>query len=98
MTVQNARATVRMPKYLGARIEFNNMCSVIGCIVRNQSRDGALLKGESPVELPREFDLHILKTDEFYRCATVWDESKALGVRFLANPALRGRRHLRLVS
>jgi hypothetical protein len=87
-----------MPKYLGARIEFNNMCSVIGCIVRNQSRDGALLKVESPVEMPREFELHILKTDEFYRCSTVWEGSEALGVRFLANPAPRGRRHLRLVS
>jgi hypothetical protein len=98
MTLQNARVNVRMPKYLGARIEFNNMCSVIDCIVRNQSCDGALIKVESPVELPREFDLHILKTDEFYRCATVWDESKALGVRFLANPAPRRRRHLHLVS
>ena len=43
MQSRDLRTAVRMPKYLGAKIQFNNRQSLIDCIVRNQSREGALI-------------------------------------------------------
>jgi hypothetical protein len=97
MTSQDARATARMPKYLGAKIEFNNRQSVVDCVVRNQSRSGAMLKIETATELPSVFDLHIIKTGEHQKCVTVWDRPQALGVRFLQGPKPDRRRFLRVV-
>lgn len=98
MNRQDSRAAVRMPKYLGAKIEFNNRQSLINCLVRNQSRDGALLDIETPVDLPEIFDLYINKNDQHYRCALVWKRSKIAGVKFRSEPGSRRPPYLRPVA
>jgi len=90
MKRQEKRARVRMPKYLGAKIEFNNRQSLIDCIIRNQSRDGALLKIETPVDVPEMFDLHVNKTEHHFRCQVAWKRPNEVGVRFCSET---GRRH-----
>jgi regulation of enolase protein 1 (concanavalin A-like superfamily) len=86
-----------MPKYLGANIEFNDGASVIGCIVRNQSDDGALLKLENAIGIPQEFDLHVTKSDQRFRCQLVWNATSEIGVHFRSDPGARGKHYLRLV-
>ena len=98
MQGQDTRTAVRMPRYLGAKIEFNNRQSLIDCIVRNQSRLGAMLKIETPVDLPDIFDLYINKNDQHYRCELVWSRSKEAGVRFRSEPGSRRPPWLRPVS
>lgn len=98
MIGHDPRTAVRMPRYLGGKIEFNNRQSVIDCVVRNQSRDGALLRIETPVELPAAFDLHITKTDRQYACELVWNASKQAGVQFRSEPGSRHKPYLRPVA
>lgn len=81
MSNQEQRASARMRKYLGAKIEFNDRQSLLDCIVRNQSEGGFLLNIESPVDLPLLFDLHINKTSQRYRCRLAWNGSTEAGVR-----------------
>ncbi len=97
MNSREARASVRMPKYLGAIIEFNNRQSVVDCVVRNQSDGGAFLKIDTPVQMPNVFDLFVAKNRESYRCALVWNGPKEMGVRFCSEAGGR-RSHLRIVK
>ena len=98
MQARDLRTAVRMPKYLGAKIQFNNRQSLIDCIVRNQSRDGALIDIETPVDLPEVFDLHINKNDQRYRCELVWNGTNQAGVRFRSEPGSRRPPYLRPVA
>lgn len=98
MKAHDPRSAVRMPRYLGAKIQCDGRRSVINCIVRNQSRDGALIAIDAPVKLPKQFYLHINKTDRRYGCELVWSGSKQAGVRFRAEPGTRRPPYLQPVA
>ena len=98
MIGHDPRKTVRMPRYLGAKIEFNNKQSIVDCVVRNQSRGGALLRLETPVDLPPSFELSIARHETRYRCELVWSRARLTGVRFEQQDETPRRPHLRPVA
>ncbi|MGE5365767.1 MAG: PilZ domain-containing protein [Betaproteobacteria bacterium] len=53
------RASPRQRRLNAAKIVFNNNASVIDCIVRDLSPQGARLIVASPVGIPERFDLRI---------------------------------------
>jgi hypothetical protein len=65
-----------------ARIVFNEGRSVIDCIVRNLSPNGALLVLPSVVGVPETFDLLIESDGSSHRACTRWKGNGKIGVEF----------------
>ena len=68
----------------GARIVFNEGRSTISCTVRNLSGSGALLRVESVLGMPDQFDL-VVSGDAARRCDVVRRTAHELGVAFTVN-------------
>jgi PilZ domain len=64
------------------KIVFNNKSSVIDCMVRNLSRNGACLLVSSVIGVPSTFDL-LIEGDGIGRpCKMVWNNQNRIGVEF----------------
>jgi len=74
------RRTERTRTYLGAQIAFNQRSSVMDCLVRNFSGEGAKLVFSNSVTVPQEFDLSIPKQERTYRVRMVWRRAEEAGV------------------
>jgi hypothetical protein len=70
----------RRRTYLGGRIVFNGRSSTIDCLVRNLSRNGAMLEFSEPVIPSHEFDLCILSRGESLSARVVWCNGVRAGV------------------
>lgn len=81
------RANARQRRLNGAKIVFNNNSSVIDCMVRDLSRQGARLLVASPVGIPDWFELRIDRTGAYYQSKVAWRSGKQIGVSFLTLPA-----------
>ena len=57
--LQERRRLTRKRTLKGGRIVFNNGRSVIDCVVRNMTPQGALLTLPSILGVPKTFDLYI---------------------------------------
>jgi hypothetical protein len=64
------------------KIIFNRRLSVVDCIVRNLSDEGATLELGSPVGLPETFDLSIPWDDLKRSCRVSWKSTTKIGVKF----------------
>ena len=68
--------------FKGGKVSFNNGSSVVDCVVRDLSEDGARLEFESYFDCPHLVRLHITG-GEVYDCEVRWFANKVMGVRFL---------------
>jgi len=66
------------------KIVFNNKNSVIDCMVRNLSRNGACLLVSSVIGVPSTFDLLVEGECVSRRCKMVWNNQNRVGVEFRA--------------
>jgi hypothetical protein len=81
------RKTVRTRSFFGGKIEFNHQNSLMDCVVRNISSDGAKLVFTNTAAVPREFTLSIPKQDQSFRARMVWQNTNEAGVAFSTRQA-----------
>ena len=74
------RESDRRRTYLCGRITFNDRVSTMDCLIRNLSRNGAMLEFPGPVMPPHELDLCILGRAESRRGRLVWYDGVRAGV------------------
>jgi len=83
MTEDNERrARPRRRVLKAAKIIFNDQKSVIDCVVRNETENGARLKVGGTTGIPDEFSLKIMEAPA-RRCRTIWRSAYELGVAFV---------------
>lgn len=59
--------------------------SVIGCVVRNISPEGAAIDVENPAFVPARFRLVMAKDSSTRDCTVIWIKQKRIGVSFVAS-------------
>jgi PilZ domain len=74
------RRSERRRTYLSGRIVFNERSSTLDCLVRNLSRNGAMLKFSEPMVPRHAIDLCILSRAESLRARVVWRDGARVGV------------------
>jgi hypothetical protein len=82
--MQQRRQCVRMRTFLGAQIAFNARQSVMDCLIRDYSDDGARIAFPHSVTLPDEFDLYVRHKQNGFRARTIWRTGDEIGVRFVS--------------
>jgi hypothetical protein len=60
--------------------------SVMSCVVRNISPEGAAIDVDNPAFIPPRFRLVIAKDSSVYECKTIWIQQNRIGVAFAAMP------------
>jgi hypothetical protein len=80
------RVSPRQRRLNGAKIVFNNDSSVIDCVVRDLSPQGARLLVASPVGIPGQFDLRIERNGVCHPSKVAWRANNQIGVMFLDCP------------
>jgi hypothetical protein len=60
--------------------------SVMSCMVRNISPEGAAIDVENPAYVPAHFRLVMASDSSVYECSIVWIQQKRIGVTFNATP------------
>jgi hypothetical protein len=60
--------------------------SVMSCVVRNISPEGAAIDVDNPAFVPPRFRLVIAKDSSVYECKTIWIQQNRIGVAFAAVP------------
>ena len=78
----NQRRNERRRTLKEGRIIFNDHQSVINCLVRNLSDNGACLEVPSPIGIPAFFDLELGQSGS-WSCRIAWRQSRRIGVAFL---------------
>ncbi len=74
------------------RIEINEPAyvssggSVMSCVVRNISREGAAIDVTEPAFVPQRFRLVLAKDSSVHECQIVWIQQKRIGITFVATP------------
>lgn len=79
------RANQRQRRLNGAKIVFNNNTSVIECVVRDLSAEGARLRVASPLGIPDLFELRIDRNGACYQSKVAWRSADHVGVTFLGD-------------
>jgi PilZ domain len=85
--MRDQRKTDRTRTYLGGQIVFNQRSSVMDCLVRNFSSEGAKLVFSNTVTVPDEFDLSIPKQERTFRVRMVWRRADEAGVAICGTQA-----------
>jgi PilZ domain len=60
--------------------------SVMSCMVRNISPEGAAIDVENPAFVPAHFRLVMASDSSVFECRVVWIQQKRIGVTFDAAP------------
>jgi hypothetical protein len=60
--------------------------SVMSCMVRNISPEGAAIDVENPAFVPAHFRLVMASDSSVYECRIIWIQQKRIGVTFDAAP------------
>jgi hypothetical protein len=81
------RKHVRMPSFLGGRIQMRHLNSTLDCIIRNMSPTGGRIVLSAPVLLPAAFDLNVTSRDQLFRARIIWRNELHAGVAFEAPEA-----------
>lgn len=76
------RKVVRQKSYLGGQIAFNKRSSVVDCVVRNLTGDGAKLECPPSVALPQDVDFTIECKGLQARARVMWRSNTELGLSF----------------
>jgi hypothetical protein len=74
------RTEIDQPAYVSAG------GSVMSCIVRNISVEGAAIDVDNPSFVPPQFRLVIAKNSTVHDCRIAWIQRKRIGVTFVAIP------------
>jgi hypothetical protein len=77
---KHQRTEVDEPAYVSAN------GSVMSCIVRNISAEGAALDVENPAFVPARFRLVMASGSSVYECQIAWIQQKRIGIVFVATP------------
>jgi len=77
-----ARAEFRRRTLKGGKIIFNNRQSVLDCTIRDLSKVGCRLIVASQIDMPEDFELHFLGSDEKFQCHVIWRKQQEAGVKF----------------
>ena len=80
LKLKEQRRSDRRRTYLAGRIVFNGRSATMDCLVRNLSRNGAMLEFSDPVIPCHEVDLCILSRAESLRARVVWCNGLRAGV------------------
>lgn len=80
LKLKEQRRSDRRRTYLAGRIVFNGRSATMDCLVRNLSRNGAMLEFSDPVIPHHEVDLCILSRAESLRARVVWCNGVRAGV------------------
>jgi hypothetical protein len=80
--MQERRHKPRLRTLRAGKILFNNKRSVIDCMVRNVSTNGACLMVASVVGIPSGFDLLIEGESASRPCNMIWHAPNKIGVEF----------------
>ena len=60
--------------------------SVMGCMVRNISPEGAAIDVENPAFVPEQFRLVMASDSSIRQCRVIWIQQKRIGVAFVSAP------------
>ena len=60
--------------------------SVMSCMVRNISPEGAAIDVENPAFVPEKFRLVMAKDSSIRECKIIWIQQKRIGLAFVAAP------------
>ena len=60
--------------------------SVMSCVVRNISAEGAAIEIENPAFVPARFRLVMANDSSVYECRIAWIRQKRIGLTFVAMP------------
>src|SRR5215813_5902657 len=82
------RRIVRQKSFLRGTIHFNNRRSVLDCLVRDISTNGARLIFSDTATVPDVLELHIPQKDQTLRTHVIWRLGQEVGVEFTTNGAV----------
>jgi hypothetical protein len=77
---KHARTEIDEPAYVSSG------GSVMSCMVRNISPEGAAIDVENPAFVPPSFRLVMAKDSTVYQCRIIWIQKHRIGVTFTAKP------------
>jgi PilZ domain-containing protein len=77
---KHQRTEINEPAYVSAG------GSVMRCMVRNISPDGAAIDVDNPAFVPDQFRLVMASDSSTYDCRLVWIREKRIGVAFVKSP------------
>ena len=60
--------------------------SVMACVVRNISPEGAAIDVENPAFVPARFRLVMAKDTSVYECTVAWVQQNRIGLAFVVSP------------
>jgi hypothetical protein len=75
---KHTRTDINEPAYVSAG------GSVMSCIVRNISAEGAAIEVENPAFVPPQFRLVVAKDSSVYECRVAWIQLNRIGVTFIS--------------
>jgi hypothetical protein len=88
--MQERRKISRQRAYLGGKIAFNHRHSVVDCLVRDVSDEGAKVECPAAVPMARDVDLIIESKGLEARARMVWRSPTEIGFSFATAPAISG--------
>jgi hypothetical protein len=80
------RTDINEPGYVSAS------GSVMRCVVRNISPDGAAIDVENPAFVPNQFRLVIARDSTTHDCRVIWIREKRMGLAFVKSQDASGPR------
>jgi len=83
--MNNRRASSRQKALLHGRIHFNNRQSIVECLVRDLSGEGARLKVSESIAVPATMELYIAARDEWFRANVQWRRGDEMGVALVSD-------------
>jgi hypothetical protein len=60
--------------------------SVMSCVVRNISPEGAAIDVDNPAFVPAQFRLVMARDSSVYECRVAWIQRNRIGLTFVATP------------
>jgi hypothetical protein len=80
-----SRAEIDEPAYVSSG------GSVMTCVVRNISPEGAAIDVENPAYVPARFRLVLAKDSSVHECVVAWIQQNRIGLTFVATPKADGK-------
>lgn len=80
--MEERRRLSRHTVFRSAKIVFHDQASLIDCIVRNLTNNGACLHFEAAIHAPERFDLSFDNFRSVRICHVLWRQVDRLGVKF----------------
>jgi PilZ domain len=77
---KHPRTDIDEPAYVSAH------GSVMSCVVRNISAEGAAIDVENPAFIPPRFRLVMASDSSVHECRIAWIQQKRIGIAFVATP------------